>query len=185
VPASHLALTQVVPLTSYSGAYPTAPLTDATAAPFHVLVVAHFWAPAAGAATLTVTSAWGATASARVAFAAGDNAVNATISAAAASGEVSLRCPGSLGAHHVFAVTASLQADGSAAPPLLPALAAEHVVFVAGGIGRGEMIASYLEMVASGVQLGTRFACAPESLANPAFKAAFFRANARDAIAKA
>jgi enoyl-[acyl-carrier protein] reductase II len=45
------------------------------------------------------------------------------------------------------------------------------------------MIASYLEMGASGVQLGTRFACASESIAHPAFKQAFFRANARDAIA--
>ena len=43
------------------------------------------------------------------------------------------------------------------------------------------MIAAYLEMGASGVQLGTRFACASESIAHPAFKQAFFRANARDA----
>jgi len=34
-----------------------------------------------------------------------------------------------------------------------------------------------------GVQLGTRFACATESIAHPDFKKAFFRANARDAIA--
>jgi enoyl-[acyl-carrier protein] reductase II len=31
--------------------------------------------------------------------------------------------------------------------------------------------------------LGTRFACASESIAHPAFKQAFFRASARDAIA--
>jgi len=43
------------------------------------------------------------------------------------------------------------------------------------------MIAAYLEMGASGVQLGTRFACATESIAHPDFKKAFFRANARDA----
>jgi enoyl-[acyl-carrier protein] reductase II len=55
-------------------------------------------------------------------------------------------------------------------------------VFVAGGIGRGETIAAYLEMGAAGVQLGTRFACATESIAHPAFKKAFFRANARDAM---
>ena len=65
----------------------------------------------------------------------------------------------------------------------LPALGEDYVVFVAGGIGRGEMIAAYLEMGASGVQLGTRFACATESIAHPAFKKAFFRANARDAVA--
>ena len=37
---------------------------------------------------------------------------------------------------------------------------AEVPVFVAGGIGRGEAIAAYLEMGAAGVQLGTRFVCA-------------------------
>ncbi len=66
---------------------------------------------------------------------------------------------------------------------ILPELAADHLIFVAGGIGRGEAIASYLEMGAAGVQLGTRFACATESIAHPDFKKAFFRANARDATA--
>lgn len=55
-------------------------------------------------------------------------------------------------------------------------------VFVAGGIGRGEAIVSYLEMGASGVQLGTRFVCATECIAHPKFKQAFIRAAARDAI---
>ncbi|MDA1132818.1 MAG: nitronate monooxygenase [Proteobacteria bacterium] len=55
-------------------------------------------------------------------------------------------------------------------------------VFVAGGIGRGEAIAMYLEMGASGCQLGTRFVCATESIAHPAFKQAFVRARARDAL---
>ncbi len=69
------------------------------------------------------------------------------------------------------------------AQELLPELAGDVPIFIAGGIGRGEAIASYLEMGAAGVQLGTRFACASESIAHPAFKKAFFRANARDAIA--
>ena len=56
-------------------------------------------------------------------------------------------------------------------------------VFVAGGIGRGEAIVSYLEMGASGVQLGTRFVCAEESVAHANFKQAFINANARDAMA--
>ncbi|MFN3232329.1 MAG: NAD(P)H-dependent flavin oxidoreductase [Alphaproteobacteria bacterium] len=55
-------------------------------------------------------------------------------------------------------------------------------VFVAGGIGRGEAVAMYLEMGASGCQLGTRFVCATESIAHPAFKKAFIRGNARDAV---
>ncbi len=79
---------------------------------------------------------------------------------------------------HIGPVSTSVLAQ-----EFLPALADEHLVFVAGGIGRGEAIAGYLEMGAAGVQLGTRFACASESIAHPNFKKAFFRANARDAVA--
>jgi enoyl-[acyl-carrier protein] reductase II len=69
------------------------------------------------------------------------------------------------------------------AQEILPEVCDQVPVFVAGGIGKGGMIASYLEMGAAGVQLGTRFACATESIAHPDFKKAFFRANARDAVA--
>lgn len=69
------------------------------------------------------------------------------------------------------------------AQEFLPELADKLPVFVAGGIGRGEAIAAFLEMGAAGVQLGTRFAAASESIAHPNFKKAFFRANARDAVA--
>ncbi len=79
---------------------------------------------------------------------------------------------------HIGPVSTSVLAQ-----EILPPLAEDHLIFVAGGIGRGDMIASYLEMGASGVQLGTRFACATESIAHPNFKKAFFRANARDAVA--
>ncbi len=79
---------------------------------------------------------------------------------------------------HIGPVSTSVLAQ-----EFLPSLAEDHLVFVAGGIGRGEAMASYLEMGAVGVQLGTRFACATESIAHPDFKKAFFRANARDAIA--
>jgi enoyl-[acyl-carrier protein] reductase II len=79
---------------------------------------------------------------------------------------------------HIGPVSTSVLAQ-----EILPALAADHLIFVAGGIGRGEAIASYLKMGAAGVQLGTRFACATESIAHPNFKKAFFRANARDATA--
>ncbi len=79
---------------------------------------------------------------------------------------------------HIGPVSTSVLAQ-----EFLPALAEDHLVFVAGGIGRGEAIAGYLEMGAAGVQLGTRFACATESIAHPAFKKAFFRAGARDAVA--
>jgi len=94
------------------------------------------------------------------------------------SGADALVIEGSEAGGHIGPVSTSVLAQ-----EFLPELAADNVVFVAGGIGRGEMIASYLEMGASGVQLGTRFACATESIAHPAFKKAFFRGNARDAVA--
>lgn len=68
------------------------------------------------------------------------------------------------------------------AQEILPEVADQVPVFVAGGIGRGEAIVSYLEMGAAGVQLGTRFVCAHESIAHPNFKTAFIRASARDAM---
>ena len=55
-------------------------------------------------------------------------------------------------------------------------------VFIAGGIGRGDAMLAYLELGASGCQLGTRFVCATESIAHSDFKKAFIRASARDAI---
>jgi len=71
---------------------------------------------------------------------------------------------------------------GVLAQEILPQL--DNVpVFVAGGIGRGEAMLAYLEMGAAGVQLGTRFVCAHESIAHPRFKRAFVRAAARDAVA--
>lgn len=81
------------------------------------------------------------------------------------------------------------EAGGHIGPVSLAVLAQEILpiirdvpVFVAGGLGRGEAILAFLEMGASGVQLGTRFAASEESIAHPNFKAAFIRANARDAI---
>ncbi len=81
------------------------------------------------------------------------------------------------------------EAGGHIGPVSLTVLAQEilpHVeavpVFVAGGLARGEAIVSFLEMGAAGAQLGTRFAAASESIAHERFKAAFLRANARDAV---
>ena len=78
---------------------------------------------------------------------------------------------------HIGPVSTSVLAQ-----EILPHVAADIPVFVAGGIGRGEAIAAYLEMGAAGVQLGTRFVCATECIAHPDFKKAFIRASARDAI---
>jgi enoyl-[acyl-carrier protein] reductase II len=86
-------------------------------------------------------------------------------------------------------VIEGMEAGGHIGPVSTSVLAQEILpqlkgvpIFVAGGIGRGEAIASYLEMGAAGVQLGTRFVCAHESVAHPRFKQAFLRAGARDAV---
>ena len=57
----------------------------------------------------------------------------------------------------------------------------EVPVFVAGGIGRGEIILKFLELGASGCQIGTRFACSEESIAHQNFKEVFVKAEARNA----
>nr|WP_260596995.1 nitronate monooxygenase [Sphingomonas sp. ZFBP2030] len=77
---------------------------------------------------------------------------------------------------HIGPVSTSVLAQ-----EILPEVAEQVPVFVAGGIGRGEAIAGYLDMGAAGVQLGTRFVCAHESVAHANFKKAFIRASARDA----
>ncbi len=79
---------------------------------------------------------------------------------------------------HIGPVSTSVLAQ-----EILPEIAGQLPVFVAGGIGRGEAMAGYLEMGAAGVQLGTRFVCATECIAHPNFKKAFIRASARDAVA--
>ena len=78
---------------------------------------------------------------------------------------------------HIGPVSTSVLAQ-----EILPHVSRDIPVFVAGGIGRGEAIAAYLEMGAVGVQLGTRFVCADESIAHANFKKAFIRASARDAV---
>ncbi len=78
---------------------------------------------------------------------------------------------------HIGPVSTSVLAQ-----EILPSLAAEVPIFVAGGIGHGGLLAGYLEMGAAGCQLGTRFVCSHECIAHPNFKKAFIRASARDAI---
>jgi enoyl-[acyl-carrier protein] reductase II len=82
---------------------------------------------------------------------------------------------GSEAGGHIGPVSTSVLAQ-----EILPVLT-EVPVFVAGGIGRGDAMAAYLQMGASGVQLGTRFVCAKESIAHDNFKQMFIKANARNA----
>lgn len=85
-------------------------------------------------------------------------------------------------------VIEGMEAGGHIGPVSTSVLAQEILpeitdvpIFVAGGIGRGEAMVSYLEMGAAGVQLGTRFVCAEESTAHEKFKQSFIRASARNA----
>lgn len=57
----------------------------------------------------------------------------------------------------------------------------EVPVFIAGGIGTGETVVNFLKSGAAGIQMGTIFSCAKESIAHPNFKKAFFNAKSRDA----
>ncbi len=92
------------------------------------------------------------------------------------SGADALVIEGSEAGGHIGPVSLAVLAQ-----EILPVIT-EVPVFVAGGIGRGEAILAFLEMGAAGVQFGTRFAASAESIAHPNFKAAFLKANARDAI---
>lgn len=94
----------------------------------------------------------------------------------ARSGADALVIEGSEAGGHIGPVATSVLAQ-----EILPVVR-DLPVFVAGGIGRGEAILSYLEMGAAGVQIGTRFVCATESIAHPNFKQAFIKAHARDAV---
>lgn len=93
------------------------------------------------------------------------------------SGADALVIEGTEAGGHIGPVATSVLAQ-----EILPEMAGQVPVFVAGGIGRGEAIISYLEMGAAGVQLGTRFVCAEECVAHPNFKQAFLKAAARDAV---
>lgn len=92
------------------------------------------------------------------------------------SGVDALVIEGAEAGGHIGPVSTSVLAQ-----EILPAVK-DVPVFVAGGIGRGEAIVSYLEMGAAGVQVGTRFVCATECVAHPSFKQAFIKASARDAV---
>lgn len=92
------------------------------------------------------------------------------------SGADALVVEGSEAGGHIGPVSTSVLAQ-----EILPHIK-DVPIFVAGGIGRGEVMASYLRMGAAGVQLGTMFVCAEESIAHENFKKMFMRSNARDAV---
>jgi enoyl-[acyl-carrier protein] reductase II len=79
------------------------------------------------------------------------------------SGADAIVIEGSETGRHIGPVSLTLLAQ-----EILPHLK-DVPMFVAGGLGRGEAILSYLEMGASRAQLGTGFAASEESIAHPEF----------------
>jgi enoyl-[acyl-carrier protein] reductase II len=92
------------------------------------------------------------------------------------SGADAIVIEGSEAGGHIGPVSTSVLAQ-----EILPHIK-EIPIFVAGGIGRGESMVSYLEMGAAGCQFGTIFVCTDECVAHENFKKSFIRGNARDAV---
>ncbi|MGI9436400.1 MAG: NAD(P)H-dependent flavin oxidoreductase [Geminicoccaceae bacterium] len=127
---------------------------------------------------------------------AGGLPTKATITAGKAAGAKLLAFAPSLGVAKKLVrsgadalIIEGMEAGGHIGPVATSVLAQEILpymrevpVFIAGGIGHGEAIAAYLGMGAAGIQMGTRFVCASESVAHPNFKKAFIRGHARDAM---
>ena len=77
---------------------------------------------------------------------------------------------------HIGPVATSVLAE-----QILPATK-QVPVFVAGGIGSGLLMVHYLMMGAAGVQFGTKFAVADESIAHENFKNVLLKAASKDAV---
>eukprot|EP00051_Salpingoeca_urceolata_P032135 m.14426 g.14426 ORF g.14426 m.14426 type:complete len:1101 (+) comp4797_c0_seq1:117-3419(+) len=106
IAAGTAVITHLVPEVHYTGAYPTEPLIDKTAAPFTVNATVHTWSPAATSAELTVAGAWDPANSKTVAveIPAGPGRVSAQLSAHG----VKLWWPNGFGDQPLYNVTAEL-----------------------------------------------------------------------------
>ena len=115
VPTGGAAITHMVPLAYYNGAYPTAPLTDATHAGFTLKVRAHMWAPSPVTGSLTVSGSWGGASNPTpLSLPAGDS--NFTVSLVAGPGSVKLWWPARVGPQVLYGVTGAFTPAGSASP---------------------------------------------------------------------
>jgi beta-mannosidase len=103
LPVPSAAITALVPLVWYTGAYPSSTLTDATAAPFNVTVRAHFFSPQGTTGLFKVSGEWGATASIPITLPAGES--NATLTLVASG--IKLWWPSGYGAQSLYSVSAT------------------------------------------------------------------------------
>lgn len=121
-PANSVAITALVPLTRYLGAYPVGALVDGAHGGFNVNVTTHVWAPEGGATgTLTVAGSWGASSSTPtpVAVPAGDSAITLTLSAPAS--QILLWWPNGMGQQPLYNVSATWVGSGAPPPAAAPA----------------------------------------------------------------
>lgn len=82
---------------------------------------------------------------------------------------------------HIGPVSTSVLAQ-----EILPVFKESSVpIFIAGGIAHGSMMVNYLNMGASGCQMGTIFVCAEESIAHNNFKSIFIDSSSRDTAVSA
>ena len=113
VPVSTTAIQHVVPLVYYTGGYPTAPLTDATAGPWTVVVTTYFVSSGAVSGTLTVNSEFGG-AGQSISLPAGNSSFSMNITVSA--GAVKLWWPNSMGAQQLYNVSSTFKPSSPSSP---------------------------------------------------------------------
>lgn len=115
VPAGGAALEHLQPRVYYRGAYPTAPLSDASAGAWTVVARVHLLAPAATSGVVAVAGSWGGSASVPASLALGSSAIEVTLEVPAQT--VRLWWPNEMGAQALYNLSASFTpAAGSGAP---------------------------------------------------------------------
>ena len=98
----------VVPLVYYTGAYPTAPLSDATAGPWRVSVRIFMASTGPASGSLTVTGAWGGSATAPVSIPTATTNASVAVDITVPVGGVALWWPVDVGGHPLYVVTAKV-----------------------------------------------------------------------------
>ena len=110
------AIEHVAPYTHYLGAYPLAPLSDATAGPWRVEVRVQLRAPAAAQGALEVSGSWGAFNATPLALPAAPGAsATLTLELAVPAGAVALWWPNGLGQQALHSVTVAWRCSATGA----------------------------------------------------------------------
>eukprot|EP00662_Eupelagonemidae_sp_cell21_P023191 gene23191-26691_t len=109
------AIDHFVPHVFYNGAYPTAPLGDASHGGFDVRARVHLWAPEGATGVLSVSGAWGSPPrTVRVPVTLPPGRSNVTVTLTARAGEVRLWWPAGAGAQPLYSKGRAAGEEGSA-----------------------------------------------------------------------